>query len=147
MKYTTFKQALLVLIGYLLLTGNVIAEDRMITFEMGESGQTVSFPMTEEEKAFSDYVAAYAKSKKETNQSKQKLWIKRVELPESGQYIEFEMTDKEIGEVLRREVEKPNNEKKVEHNRGGGEVIEMVDGYSIVFFNDGSTKWDHSPIN
>ena len=85
----------MILIGFMIGVINAFAARRIITFEMGESGQTVSFLMSKEEIAFADAVREHAKTSDATATSKPiKTLVDRVEMPESGQYIEFPVTNK-----------------------------------------------------
>ena len=72
------------------------AAERMIAFEMGESGIPVAFPMTPEEIASED--AAYYRLIKASQKSAAGAMKNLVvfELEESGQRIEFPMTAAEI---------------------------------------------------
>lgn len=141
----------ILLISFIIILTDAIAEQRMITFEMGESGQTVSFPMSQEEMAFADDVAAFTRSSKITDDTIPKRLVNRIELPESGQFVEFPMTKKEIQKAKKQLAQKKSN---INHrnlnapniHEKKGDVIEMVDGYSIVFYEDNTTKFGYYPI-
>lgn len=139
------------LISIVFLLTDAVAGQRMITFEMGESGQTVSFPMSQEEITFANAVAAYAKSSKITGSAIRNKWVNRIELPESGQFVVFPMTEEEIQEAKNKATQQNSNIKRrklyapnIRENKG--EIIEMADGYSIVFYKDNTAKWGYYPI-
>lgn len=69
-----------------------IAEQRMIIFEMGESGHTVSFPMSQKEIQKAERID---KIIEEIKQRKQRM-VKSYELTESGTMVDFPMSDEEI---------------------------------------------------
>lgn len=139
------------IIGLALFLSDAVAEQRMITFEMGESGQTVSFPMSAEEIIFADTVVAYANSLKTSGRTTRKKWVNRIELPETGQYLEFPMSDEEIKtEIKKGEQEKSKRnqlELNAQYDRNNiAEIVEMVDGNTIVFYKDNTAKWGYYPI-
>ena len=77
-------------------TNSAAAEERRIIFEMGESGQTVSFPMTSEE--ISDHVVDFERLV-QIGLSISKTITQRFtayEMGESGQTFSFPMTSEEI---------------------------------------------------
>lgn len=46
----------MLLIRFIIIFTDTIAEQRMITYEIGESGYTVSFPISQDEIAFADTI-------------------------------------------------------------------------------------------
>ena len=72
------------------------AEKRYIVIEMGESGQTVSFPMTAEEIAAIDAENARQVKIKALNSQQNASRFKTIEMGESGQIVSFLMTPEEI---------------------------------------------------
>jgi hypothetical protein len=151
MKNVILISVITLIIGLALILSDAVAEQRIITFEMGESGQTVSFPMSPEEIIFADMVAAYAKTLKNTGNTKRKKWVNRIELPESGQYLEFPMTDEEIRAEIKKVEQEKSNRNQVELNEQNdskniAEIVEMADGYTIVFYKDNTAKWGYYPI-
>ena len=72
------------------------AEEKRIVIEMGESGQTVSFPMTPEEIAAADADNARLVQDGAINPQKTAPQFKAIELGESGQIVSFLMTLEEI---------------------------------------------------
>ena len=72
------------------------AEKRHIVFEMGESGQTVSFPMTFEEIAAVDAENERRVKNKVLNSQKTASRIQTVEMGESGQMVSFMMTPEKM---------------------------------------------------
>ena len=73
-----------------------LAEKRHIVIEMGESGQTVSFPMTEEEIAAIDAENARQVKSVALNSQKTALRFKTIEMGEGGQIVSFLMTPEEM---------------------------------------------------
>ncbi|BBO77429.1 hypothetical protein DSCW_48460 [Desulfosarcina widdelii] len=139
------------LISFVFFFTDAVAEQRMITFEMGESGQTVSFPMSQEEIAYADSVTAYSNSFKKADDTMGKDWVNRIELPESGQFVEFPMTEEEIQEAKEKAAKEKSNINRRKLNepnvRGSkAEIVEMADGYTIVFYDDKPAKWGYYPI-
>lgn len=139
------------LISFVLFLTDAAAEERMVTFEMGESGQTISFRMSAEEIAFADAVADYARSPKITGSPIRKKWVNRIELPESGEFVEFPMTEEEIQEAKKKAAQENSNINRRKLNapnvlENKGEIVEMADGYSIVFYKDNTAKWGYYPI-
>lgn len=72
------------------------AEERHIIFEMGESGQTISFPMTDAEIAAISAENATQVHGGKFNSEKTAPRIKIYEMGESGQIVSFLMTQEEI---------------------------------------------------
>ena len=141
----------ILLIGLVLFLSDAAAEQRMVTFEMGESGQTVSFPMSLEEIALADAEAARAKVTKNTRSVQPKKWVNRIEQPESGNYIEFPMTDEEIQIAIKKAEQDKSDLNRRKSNalndrEEQGEVFEMADGQTIIFYKNKSTKWGAYPF-
>ena len=90
-----------------------IAEQRMITFEMGESGQTVSFPMTQKEIIEAERVDKVIEKINQRKRSRKKIWVESYELAESGIVINFPMSDEEIIETKARYRDFVNHQKKM----------------------------------
>ena len=139
------------LISLIFFLNPAVAEQRMITFEMGESGQTVTFPMSQKEIDYADSVTAYSKAFKKIDDTSAKRWVDRIELPESGQFVEFPMTEEEIQDAKKKFAQEISNSNRRNANvpivhEKKGEIFEMADGYSIVFYNDNTSKWGHYPI-
>ena len=136
---------------FLISITNATAEQRMITFEMGESGQTVSFPMSQEEIDAANAKAVSSREPKKTGDTIRKRWVNRIELPESGQFVEFPMTDEEIQEAKKQTAQQNANINKRNSNTATvrdmkGEIIEMADGHAIVFYEDNTTKFVNYPV-
>jgi len=74
----------------------VSAEQRHIVIEMGESGQTISFPMTSEEAAAVDARKAGLVQGGTLNSQKTAPMYKTIEMGEGGQIVSFLMTPEEI---------------------------------------------------
>ncbi len=72
------------------------AEKRHIVFEMGESSQTVSFPMTPEEIAASNTDNARLVKGGALKSQKPAPRFKTIEMGESGQIVSFLMTPEEM---------------------------------------------------
>jgi hypothetical protein len=115
--------------------GSSMVEKRVETFEMPESGQTISFPMTEEEIAAEDAEIARRKAAYLTRKIKPQERVKTFELPESGQIITFSMTKKEIAiedaKIARREKLKHKAAKKPKKQF---ERFEMPESGNYIYF-------------
>ena len=72
------------------------AEKRHIVFEMGEGGQTVSFPMTPEEIAAVDADNARQVKGGVLKSQKTEPRFKTIEMGEGGQIVSFLMTPEEV---------------------------------------------------
>ena len=72
------------------------AENRHIVFEMGESGQIVSFPMTSEEVAAVDARNAGLEQGGVQNSQKTAPRYRTIEMGEGGQIVSFLMTPEDI---------------------------------------------------
>ena len=72
------------------------AEEKRIVIEMGESGQTVSFPMTSEEIAAADADKSKLVQGGALNPQKTAPRFKTIEMGETGQIVSFLMTPEEI---------------------------------------------------
>jgi hypothetical protein len=72
------------------------AEKRHIVIEMGEGGQTISFPMTAEEIAAIDAQNSKQRESKALNSQQNASRFKIIEMGESGQIVSFLMTPEEI---------------------------------------------------
>jgi len=72
------------------------AEKRHIVYEMGESGQTVSFPMTPEEIAAVDADNARQVKGGVLKSQKTEPRFKTIEMGEGGQIVSFLMTPDEV---------------------------------------------------
>ena len=79
-----------------LFINTATAEKRHIVIEMGESGQTVSFPMTPEEIAVADAKNTGRAHVETLNSQKTAPRFKTIEMGESGQIISFLMTPDEM---------------------------------------------------
>jgi hypothetical protein len=134
----------MILIGFMIGVINAFAARRIITFEMGESGQTVSFLMSKEEIAFADAVREHAKTSDATATSKPiKTLVDRVEMPESGQYIEFPVTNKaDYGAISKAEKNVLHTSLDSDKNK---QILEMVDNIFIIFSN-GESRWGSYPV-
>jgi len=133
-----FQTATIVSVSSLILLTTVSflpAQPRTITFEMGEGGHTVTFPMTEKE------IVEYEKRQKTikaiiANKEQIKPQIISFELPESGITIDFPMSAKE---VLRQKQLNKQFSDIDKRNKGNADVlvrketIEMADGQLITF--------------
>jgi hypothetical protein len=78
------------------LVNPIVAAERQKVYEMGESGQTVSFRMTIKEIAAEDTEKERIATIRETKTQKSKQRRKIFEMGESGQIISFPMTADEI---------------------------------------------------
>jgi hypothetical protein len=103
-----------------------VAEQRMITFEMGESDQTVSFPMTQKEMIEAERVDKVIEGINQRKRSRKNPWIKSYELTESGIVINFPMSDEEIIKEKGKYRDFVNNRKKMAELQE-----EMVKQYKI----------------
>ena len=72
------------------------AEKRHIVFEMGESGQVVSFPMTSDEIVAHEAENTRRVNSKALNSKQTAPRFKTIEMGESGQLVSFLMTPEEI---------------------------------------------------
>ncbi len=114
-----------------------IAEQRMTTFEMGESGYTISFPMSEKEILAAEKIetAEAAKKKRTPKKQKEKIWVHTYEYGESGLTLNFPMSEKEISEakakLLAQAVSDRKSAKKKQEKEF--EIVEMGDGYTLKF--------------
>ena len=72
------------------------AEKRHIVIEMGEGGQTVSFPMTAEEIAAVDAENSKQRKSNALNSQQNASKFKIIEMGESGQIVSFLMTPEEM---------------------------------------------------
>ena len=77
---------------------NSKAEQLMITFEMGEGGHTVSFPMSQKEILEADKIDKVIEKIKQRKRNKLRM-TESYELAESGITITFPMSDEEISEA------------------------------------------------
>jgi len=110
------------------------AQPRTITFEMGEGGHSVTFPMTEKE------IVEYEKHQKTikaiiANKKRIKPQVVSFELQESGITIDFPMSAKEM---LRQQLDKQFSDIDKRNKRNADalerkETIEMADGLLITF--------------
>ena len=119
-----------------LMPGIAIAAQRFIFYEMGESGHTISFPMSQKEILAAEKAEDAIKNSKKRKLNK-KIWVQSYELPESGLLINFPMSDKEINEA-KAKLKKlaVNHRKNVQREREiekQFEVVEMADGYTMRF--------------
>jgi hypothetical protein len=89
-----------------------IAEQRMVTFEMGESGHTVSFPMSQKEILEAEKIDKIREKNNQKKRSKQRM-VESYVLPESGITINFPMSDEEISEAEAQLQELANRHKKM----------------------------------
>lgn len=71
-------------------------EKRHIVIEMGEGGQTVSFPMTADEIAAIDAENTKQRKSKALNSQQNASRFKIIEMGESGQIVSFLMTPEEM---------------------------------------------------
>ena len=96
-------------------------------------------------------MAARIRKSNTTDNTQLKKWVHRYELPESGQYIEFPMTDEEIQAAVKKAEQQKSklnrrNLNALNDHKNKAEVVEMADGYTIVFYKDNSAKWGYYPI-
>ena len=96
MKNITIILGSILTIGLFIVSGSAIAEQRVKIFEMGESGQTVEFPMSSEEIAAEDAEKERLAALQEAKLKKPKKRMQIIEMGESGQTVEFHMTPEEI---------------------------------------------------
>jgi hypothetical protein len=118
--------------------------ERHITYEMGESGNPITFEMTPEEIAERDIARARARARAEKARKRQlnepEVWIEKIELPESGIELEFPMSDKQIRLAKERKAQERIMKKALETSQANApclitETIEMTDGKTIDFTN------------
>jgi hypothetical protein len=135
MKTTIVATIALFFIGGCATNGSSMNEKRVKTFEMPESGQTISFPMTEEEIAAEDAEIARQKATKLARKKKPQERVKTFEMPESGQIIKFPMTKEEIAiedaKIARREKLKHKAAKKPKKKF---ERFEMPESGNYIYF-------------
>ena len=104
-----------------------IAEQRMITFEMGESGQSISFPMNQKEILTAEKTDKDIREIIQKKRSKPQIVGEIFELAESGFTINFPWSDKEIIEA------KSEYDKLVNHHEKMSELQkEMEKRYEIL---------------
>ena len=103
-----------------------IAEQRMITFEMGESGQSISFPMNQKEILTAEKTDKVIREIIQRKRSKQRRSSESFELAESGITINFPMSDEETSAA------KSDYQKLVEHHEKMSDLQkEMEKSYEI----------------
>jgi len=95
------KKYITVIIGIMFLTvgllvNPIVAAERQKVYEMGESGQTVSFVTTEEEIAIEDTEKEKIATTRGSKDDKQKLRRKVFEMGESSHIVSFPITADEI---------------------------------------------------
>jgi hypothetical protein len=76
-------------LGIFIINSSATAGQRVKLFEMGESGQTVEFPMTPQEIAVEDAENDRLSALRESKLKKPKKRVVEFELAESGIIIEF----------------------------------------------------------
>jgi hypothetical protein len=122
-------------IGGCATNGLSMVEKRVTTIEMPESGQTISFPMTEEEIAAEDAEIASQKATQRTRTKKIQKRVMKVEMGESGQIITFPMTKEEIAieddKVVKREKLKHKAARK---SKRQFERFEMPESGNYIYF-------------
>jgi hypothetical protein len=96
MKNITIIITIILALGVFLIISPVMAENRVIAFEMGESGQMVSFPLTADEIVAEDAEIARLKAAQNIRVPKSESDFVIFELAESGETIEFPVKGVEI---------------------------------------------------
>ena len=96
MKYRIILIISLLMIISFIAVSTALAEERVKVIEMGESGQTVEFPMTPKEIASEDAEFARLDAIRQANRNKPKERMQATEMGESGQIVEFPMSPEEI---------------------------------------------------
>lgn len=141
--------ALIVLIG---ATG-VNAETRYKYYEMVD-GTYVKFMMSPEESKAQNAENARMEAIRKVNASQPTKWITKIELPESGNYLEFPMSAEEIllaksQDALAAAARKKGGKICASEKTGvESETIEMVDGAVAIFAGknsrivNGVNPWD-----
>ncbi|NOR25026.1 MAG: hypothetical protein GQ542_11660 [Desulforhopalus sp.] len=104
------------------------AEQRMITFEMGESSHTVSFPMSQKEILEAEKIDEVIEKIKQRKRNKQRM-TESYELAESGITIIFPMSDEEISEAEAQYQELVNRHEKMSELRK--EMEKMFDVFEM----------------
>ncbi len=129
----TIPSILAVLLAIILSHSKVVRSEDIV-FEMGESGETLSFVMTAEESA-----RISPRKKMATSADENQRWTKKFEMGDSGTILEFPMTENEIALLQSRRLKEmitlPQqliNQQVVE------EVFEMADGQTITFKKEGN---------
>lgn len=115
-----------------------IAEQRMITYEMGESGQQVSFSMSQKEILAAEKIDKLIKEIEQRKRNEKKEWFEVHELAD-GATIEFPMSDKKIREtqlrLQKQAAKKLEITRKKEENKKEYEIYEMGgDSANILIF-------------
>ena len=116
----------------------LLAQPLTITFEMGEGGHTVAFPMTEKEIVEYEKYEKHKKTIKAIIAPKKKVkpQVISFELPESGITIDFPMSEKEILRQKRLDKQFADIDQRNKRNADvleRKETIEMADGHLITF--------------
>ena len=88
--------AILSTLGIFLRISQASEEKRVIVIEMGESGQTVEFPMSPEEIAAENAENAKFAAIRQAKLKKPEERKQVIEISESGQAVEFPMSPEEI---------------------------------------------------
>ena len=88
--------AILSTLGIFLRISQASEEKRVIVIEMGESGQTVEFPMSPKEIAAENAENARLAALRQAKLKKPEERKQLIEMGESGQTVEFPMSLKEI---------------------------------------------------
>lgn len=126
-----------------LVTTISIAEQRMITFEMGESGHFISFPMSQKEILAAEKIDKAIEEIEQRKLDRKKIWVESYVRAESGATINFPMSEEEIGiaRAQREKLAKNHDEfsQLQQELEKRFEVFEMGDGGQSVKF-----KWDSS---
>jgi hypothetical protein len=121
-----------------LIPKSSIAEQRMITYEMGDGAHQVSFPMSQKEILAAEKIDKLIKESNQRKHTKKIQWVEIHELA-NGHTIEFPMSDEKIRETKLRLQEQAAKKfeiiRKRKENKKEYEIYEMgSDGGNIVIF-------------
>jgi hypothetical protein len=121
-----------------LIPKSSIAEQRMITYEMGDGAHQVSFPMSQKEILAAEKIDKLIKESNQRKHTKKIQWVEIHELA-NGHTIEFPMSDEKIRETKLRLQEQAAKKfeiiRKRKENKKEYEIHEMgSDGGQILFF-------------
>jgi len=83
---------------------------RVVIYEMGESGHIVSFPMTEKEIIAENALLAKQKERLESYTRKAEPRYEKIELAESGLYLIFPITNEQHNNKDSVEIAKSHND-------------------------------------
>lgn len=113
-----------------------VAQEGYKAYEMAD-GQVVWFKMTPEEMRAEDARKTRADQIKQRAASAPKQWVERIELPESGNFIEFPMSEIQIQAARQKAaLETKPLPKAASLSEKKATIIEMADGNTVVFYTN-----------